>query len=168
MARLKGKNKLNNAVATQLAPFGITNAFLGTEYAYYWQEEKVSYKITYTIEDEWFCEFINERFGLEDICPMVVALLHEVGHHMTDDDLGDTVQDFCIAEKERIDREMETADEDYSKVLEWQYFNLPDEIIATAWAVNYIKQHPRKVAKMAKILNTALGTFYKENGITEE
>lgn len=165
MARLKGKNKLNNAVATQLAPFGITNAFLDTDYAYYWQDEKVSYKITHDIEDEWFCEFIEERFGLKVKYPMVMALLHEIGHHMTDDDLGDAVQDFCIREKERIESTMGSADDEFSKVLEWQYFNLPDEILATSWAVDYTIAHPRKVAKMAERLATALADFYALNGV---
>ena len=168
MSKLKGITKLNNTISAQLASFGISKAFLSTDYAYYWEQEKVSYKLTETVEDEWFCEFINERFGYMVKYPMVMALLHEIGHHMTDDDLGDVVEDFCEVEKERIDKEMLTADEDYSKVLEWQYFNLPDEIIATAWAVNYAKQHPQKIRKMHNTILNALMEFYTINNLTED
>ena len=53
--------------------------------------------------------------------------------------------------------------EEECKKLEWQYFNLPDEIMATQWAVNYAKKHPRIVNKIWKQMQNALVEFYKAN-----
>ena len=45
---------------------------------------------------------------------------------------------------------------------------LPDEIIATAWAVNYAKQHPQKIRKMHNAILNALMEFYTINNLTED
>jgi len=168
MAKVKGKAKLNKAIGKELAPFGIKGAKVDTAYAYFCDDATVTFKLTENaIEDKWFIEFIKERFDYDVRFPFVMSLLHEVGHHKANDDVDGEVYDFCIAEKERIEREMETADDDRSKVLEWQYFNLPDEIMATAWAVAYAKAHPKKVKKMWKNMQEALLTFYEKNGIID-
>lgn len=169
MAKVKGKAKLNKAISAQLEPFGIKKAQLTDEYAYYFDEEKVTFKITENeAGDEWFKEFVAERFGFDVKYPFVFSLLHEVGHHKTEDDVDGSLYDFCIEEKERIHNEMQTADDERSKALEWQYFNLPDEIIATAWAVRYCRKHPRKVKKMWAEMLIALQAFYITNGLLEE
>lgn len=62
---------------------------------------------------------------------------------------------------------MQDADEIRSKELEWEYFNLPDEIMATQWAVNWIKEHPKKTKKMYKACIKALIDFYETNNVKE-
>ena len=170
--RIKGKKKLNKAILAEVAPFGIQSAKLSDEYAYYYEDESISYKLDCgAVEDEWFNEFLEERFGYKckgSAESFVLSILHEVGHHKANDEIEGAILDFCNTEKERIDREMQDADEDYSKVLEWQYFNLPDEIMATQWAVNYAKSHPRKVKKMMERMRASLMEFYMANGLTEE
>ena len=37
------------------------------------------------------------------------------------------------------------------------YFYDPDEVIATNWAANYIRKHPKKIAKFEKKLQNCLG-----------
>lgn len=170
--RIKGKKKLNKAILAEVAPFGIQSAKLSDEYAYYYEDESISYKLDCgAIEDEWFNEFLEERFGYKckgSAESFVLSILHEVGHHKANDEIEGAILDFCNTEKERIDREMQDADAERSRVLEWQYFNLPDEIMATQWAVNYAKEHPRKIKKMIERLRVSLMEFYMANGLTEE
>lgn len=170
--RIRGRKKLNKAILAEVAPFGIQSAKLSDEYAYYYESESISYKLSCgAVEDEWFNEFLEERFGYKckgSAESFVLSILHEVGHHKANDEIEGAILDFCNAEKERIDREMQDADEDYSRILEWQYFNLPDEIMATQWAVNYAKSHPRKVKKMMERMRASLMEFYMANGLTEE
>lgn len=166
--RIKGKKKLNKAISREVAPFGISSATLSDEYAYCWTDESVTFKLTQKIEDEWFDEFVKERFDYECEYSFVLALLHEIGHHKTYSEIDGVVLDFCNAEKDRIDDEIISADAERSKVLEWQYFNLPDEIIATAWAVDYAKKHPRKIKKMWEHMKADIMEFYIANGLTEE
>ena len=167
MSHIRGKKALNKTVSTVLAPFGISKAVLSDSYCYMWEKEIVEFSIMSDIEDDWFNEFINERFGYEVQHNFVISLLHEVGHHFTYNDVDGSVLAFCSDEKERIDVEMEDADEVRSKELEWQYFNLPDEIVATAWAVKFAKENPEKIEEMWATLRKALFKFYEENGLTE-
>lgn len=165
MAKVKGIRKLNKAISAQLKPFGVVGAELSDEYAYIRGEGRVAYKLTEgTIEDIWFAEFIKERFNYTTRYTFILSLLHEVGHMKTDDDISDATYDFCAKEKERIDKAMNRAKtEKTCKKLEWQYFNLPDEIMATAWAVNYARKHPQEIEKMWREMHTALVDFYNVN-----
>lgn len=164
MAKIKGMKKLNKAVSAQLAPFGISKAVCTDEYSYVFTDEKITFKLTEnTLPDIWFSEFIKERFDYTVKHSFIISLLHEVGHHKTDDSIDDIIYEFCRSEKERITAAMKDADEKESKKLEWQYFNLPDEIMATQWAVNYAKKHPKKIEKMWNNLVIELQEFYKKN-----
>ena len=168
MTELKGKDKLNKAISKELKPFGISSANLSDEYAYYFEDESVSFKLTSAVEDRWFNEFVAERFNYVCEVPFVLSLLHEIGHHKANDEIEGAIYDFCIAEKERISKEMQAANADQSKALEWQYFNLPDEIMATQWAVNYAKKHPKKIQNMWKRMKVDILTFYAENGLADD
>ena len=169
MARAKGVKVLNKAISKELAVFGIKKAICYTDYSYLYDEEMVTFKLTEnTLEDKWFVEFIKERFDYDVRYPFIISLLHEVGHHKANEEIAGDIYDFCTMEKERISAEMETADEKRSKQLEWQYFNLPDEIMATQWAVNFAKAHPKKVKKMWKTAQQALLEFYEKNGLFDE
>lgn len=169
MAKIKGLKKLNKTISKELIPFGIKKAFLSDEYSYIFSSEQITFKLTEdTLEDDWFAEFIQERFDYDVRYPFIISLLHEVGHHKTDEQIQNELYNFCFEEKERINKEMEsvTTVED-AKRLEWQYFNLPDEIIATAWAVKYAKDNPKKVKKMWEKTQKALFKFYDKNNVLD-
>jgi hypothetical protein len=171
MAKVKGIKKLCKAVSAQLKPFGITAANLSTEYSYVFADGSVTFKITEgSIEDIWFNEFIEERFGYHVENTFIISLLHEIGHAKANWEIEGALQDFCLAEKERISEGMyDNADNlEVQKILEWQYFNLPDEIMATAWAVNYAKEHPKRIRKMWKQFEKAFHDFYEKNLDKEE
>ena len=164
MAKVKGAKVLNKAITEELSTFGIKKAVCTDTYSYLYDKEMVTYKLTEnTAEDKWFIEFIKERFDYNVRYPFIMSLLHEVGHHKANDDVCGEVYDFCIEEKKRIEKEIQTANAEETKKLEWQYFNLPDEIMATKWAVDYAKAHPKKIKKMWEKSQKALLDFYKKN-----
>ena len=164
MAKVKGARILNKAISNELSSFGIKKAVCTDCYSYLYDKETVTFKLTENeVEDLWFTEFIKDRFNYDVRFPFIMSLLHEVGHHKNNDDIDGSIYDFCMSEKERIENEMENADDDYSKKLEWQYFNLPDEIMATKWAVDFAIAHPKKVKKMWKNAQKALMDFYEKN-----
>ncbi|MEE3350403.1 MAG: hypothetical protein VZR09_10245 [Candidatus Gastranaerophilaceae bacterium] len=169
MEKLKGVNKLNRAIAAELAPFGITAAKLvEKDYAYYNNNCSIEYcLVDGTTEDKLFTEFLKERFDYTVKNIWIISIFHEIGHHMTMTYISDEILDFCDTEKDRIAAIMETATAAESKKLEFQYFNLPDEIMATQWAVNYIRSNPRSVEKIWDNIAKAMNKFYFENGVTE-
>lgn len=165
MKKIKGLKKLNQAVSAQLKPFGIASAFCRQMYAYHYATERVEFTLQVTMADEWFNKFIEERFNYKVEYPFIIALLHEVGHHKANDEIDGAIADFCELEKERITKAMLQAedDEEKQKIFEWQYFNLPDEIMATQWAINYAKKHPKKIVKMWKAIEPVIINLYRKN-----
>lgn len=165
MKKIKGLKKLNQAVSAQLKPFGIASAFCRQMYAYHYTTEQVEFTLQVTIADEWFNEFIKERFNYDVKYPFIIALLHEVGHHKANDEIDGAIADFCELEKKRITRAMQQVedDEEKQKFFEWQYFNLPDEIMATQWAINYAKKHPKKIVRMWKAIEPVIIDLYRKN-----
>lgn len=163
MNKVKGIKKLNKAVTKQLSPFGITKAECGAEYAYYFTKQKVTFSLVETDSDIAYREFVAERFGYTPENDFIFSLLHEIGHHKANDNITDDVYQFCLDEKARIEKEIKTATTEREKELNWQYFNLPDEIMATQWAVKYAEAHPKKVRKMWKKCEKAIHKFYAKN-----
>ena len=162
---LKGTRKLNKTISNELSVFGITRCILGTEYSYSYDKNDIMYKIDLDIEDKYFSDFIFDRFGYDDTgMEFIISLLHEVGHSKANDEIEGSIFDFCMEEKNRIFKEMETAETDEEvRKLEYQYFNLPDEIMATAWALDFYKKNPKKCVERHKKIAKTLQKFYKMN-----
>lgn len=153
----KLKKRLNIAVTKELKKFDIDKARLDDDFAFYYFDNTITFKLDSSDkEDGYFLEFVAKRFNFTTDCPFILFLLHEVGHSMTENDIVGAVNDFCLVERERIMLGVSsniTTEE--RKKLNFEYFNLPDEIMATAWAVDYIKEHPKKIKKMRKRLEEA-------------
>ena len=80
------------------------------------------------------------------------------------DDVIGKVYDFCLDEKVVLQTEInETNDIDRIIALNNRYFSLPDEIMATAWAVDYATKHPKRIKRMNKIITTAIKRYKAEN-----
>jgi len=169
MAKLKGRKKLNKAITELVKPFGISKAKLGTEFAYFFTDEHIEFQMTCgEWTDKVFDEFLLEYFGFVNPYPFVISILHEVGHHMTFDDLADNEINFSYRVKTRIPKKLQKAkDIEDKKEIEFEYFTLPDELAATTWAVDYFTTHREECDKMYKKACKALCKFYKKNGVTE-
>lgn len=170
MAELKGLNELNRKMTEALSAFNV-RAEAGDDFAYYWEQELVTFPVVaYNSNGDIFLEeFIKDRFGFVHIDHFVALLLHEVGHHLANEETDEgAVADFCWEEKERIEQELkECAEDDYEakKRLHYQYYNLPEELMATQWAANYIKENPLAVNKLICACESALYEFYEKNEV---
>ena len=167
MTKLKGLTKLNKALKNAFSEFEIEKFTMNGDWAYYPDTNKITYSLVENnIEDIWFNEFVKKRFGYKVKNTFMITILHEIGHKMTLDDIyeSDAVYEFCEAEKERIDKDMKNAkSEKECKKLEFQYFALPDEIIATKWAVDYMRENEEKLAEIWEKLKAAFVEFYSKN-----
>lgn len=167
--KLKGLKKLNKAILAEVACFGIIEVDM-QDWAYYHDDDSLTYTLLENrIEDIWFMQFAEKRFGYKPKNNFILSLFHELGHKNTLDEIleSDFLEDFCQEEKKRIEMKMQTAGAKKSKKLEWQYFNLPDEIIATAWAIDYMKNHEDEICAMWNRIEKAIQDFYKKN-LTEK
>lgn len=166
---LRGKKILNKAISAELAPFGIRRCILGTEYSYSFLKNDIMFKLDLGYEDGLFSEFLKERFDYDDTgIEFLISLLHEVGHSIANEEIEGAIEDFCQQEKARIEKALQTAtDDDMIKKLEFEYFSLPDEIMATQWAVNYAKENPLEIQIMWMKMARAIRVFYQMNGVDD-
>ena len=164
--KLKGMKKLNKAISAQLNSFGVAKAELGEEFCCYIEDNIIDYSLVYSDVDLWFNEYVMETFGYKVDYTFIISLLHEIGHINTIDDISDKAYNRCLKKKEKIYQALkEDVTEQEEKKLHFKYFNLTDEKMATAWAVEYARKHPKKIKKMWHKIYPAIIEFYNTNGI---
>lgn len=126
------------------------------------QEETDFSMIHYNFDELWndngaFRKFWqNEYPMLRGFADITLILLHELGHHETNDQI---VEDgFTKAEREELMEEIQdyyTYIDEEAKIMyvdkesiENEYFQMPDETAATEWAINWLSNpENRKKAK---------------------
>ena len=94
------------------------------------------------------------------------ALMHEIGHCMTEDMWTEEEREYFYFQKDRIaicGNETDIEEEDMNT---W-YHACPDEFFATRWAGEYMRNHPKKMKKFWIELQTALIQTYVKNGLIE-
>ena len=169
MAKLKGVKKLNKAISTELKDFKV-NAVLDTEFAMFMEDRIIGYKLDVNTVDKWFDEYIYKTFGFDvGENDFVISLLHEIGHFKTLNQVEQKTYDKAQKEIAKIQKKLEKVDtERKEKNLHFKYFSVPTEIIATAWAVEWARNHPKKYKKMCKNTLLAIQEFYKINNVTDD
>ena len=146
--------RLNKILTKFVKKFGIDKAIYTGGYSFSYEDNTLEYKVTNrTWGDVWFEEYVEERFNHTVKNSFIMSILHEIGHSQANEEIEGAILDFCLNEKFRIDVEMLVAeneeDEETAKILSWQYYNLPDEIMATQWAVNYAETHTEELKQLA-------------------
>ena len=129
-----------------LAPFDC-EACMGTEFSYMTASNTITYTLVITEKsDKAFKEFTDSLFPNIKADTFLWSTLHELGHHETEDDFDD-------------DEWEEYMRRTSSEISDEEYFNLPIEFAATAWAGYYIESHTEEVARLWNDLTAAIKKF---------
>lgn len=173
MTELKGLRELNIGLSNIVKPFGVYGMTNGEDFGWIWWKNIITYTLAeFDYRTEWLTDFIRETFDYEVKNYFVITLLHEIGHARTFDDLSIEVDDFCNEEKQKIfdkllDDNAEFMSDEEEKGLQYQYWNLPDEFLATKWAVDFAKENPDYIDDLIEEILNLLYKFYEINGVTE-
>ena len=151
---IKEAQDITNILNDFLAPFDCT-AFLGTDFGYYTESNTIEYALFVKDENaDSFLEYAQSLFTNIHTNIFIWSFLHELGHHETEDDFEDEEWDEYIS---RINKEISCE----------EYYSLPIEHAATAWAGEYIQSHVEEVAKLNTELTIAIDNFLKAINYTE-
>lgn len=170
MSGLYGVDKINSILNSFLEEWECTVS-LDSDFAYYHSSNLITYSVVIAdnFGDKLFMSLVNK------LCPEIKgdiflwSLLHELGHHETIDDLEDDEIAYCQDEKERITRELEKCmDAETGARIASQYYVLPDEYAATAWAADFVRHNVKKVEQLWNELQPAIMEFYSLNNIKED
>lgn len=117
--------------------FGIKKVKCGEEFAYFPTNRLINYTLLIYKTDFQFINLVNTKYNA-NIEPwyFIFCLLHEVGHHMTMDELTneDLLNDLFLRQVVIPS----IKDEDRKGKA---YINLTAEDLATTWALDYIDTH---------------------------
>lgn len=156
---LKGIVKIDKVLNDFLEQFECT-ARLSTDFGYYHTENLITYAL---VEAE--TSKTSFMQSIERLKPNVTAdvflwsLLHEIGHHETMDYMTDKQEQTSNKIKNEIMKHKRPTSD---------YYNAPDENLATTWAVEYAETHTEELLTFWNKLQKAIMDFYKENNIERE
>ena len=140
-------DKVNTIINNFVSQFDCY-AEAGYDFAYHSDKNLITY--SFVVLDDFAESF--PRFA-ESIHPVKAdiflwSLLHEIGHHETEDDFTE--------EEEEEYREIAS-----SNISAEEYYNLPIEYAATDWAGEYMETHSAEVAQFWNELAPAIQEVYK-------
>lgn len=161
MAIVKGLNRINKIINdfTQ-KNFGVT-AELNAEFQAFCGSKVINYTLFYDEDSrKFFMDDAEARFPDVKADIFLWCLMHEIGHCMTDDAWTEADTNFFLNIRDEYLPFVEDDQMRYDL-----YHALPDEFIATNWAGNYMRKHPKKIAKFWAELQPAIIRMYKKNGV---
>ena len=134
-------------------------AEMANDFAYYWKEEIITYSLVVSERmDNLFLDFARKN-GLKINCGIfLLSFFHELGHHLTIDDLEEEEEEECEAIKEALT----DSDADCYK-----YFSLLDEWLATSWAIDYINNNIELIKQLAINIQEAIHAFMNTNHLED-
>lgn len=168
MASLKDVEKLNRVINKLFANLGYEEleSFLSTDFGYFYEQEKISYTILeMPLSDAGFKIFINKHFSNIPQCSIfTLSLLHEIGHHVTIDDISDKMYNKCQEKKNLLARqEVKTPQEIIARQV--KYCGIYDEKIATAEAINILLENYTIILDFEQEFFAQLNEFYLKNNV---
>lgn len=153
-------SNINSILNDFLTPFECS-ADISTDFEYLYAESKIHYALVVSEKsNRLFLNDVERRFPTIHADIFLWSFLHELGHHMTMDDM----EDEEVAESENIKNYLDTVNltdkEKYNL-----YFNAPDEKLATEWAADYMLAHSEEINNLWVALKAAIADFYVSNGV---
>lgn len=163
---IKGANKLENTINKFLAPFELTSC-LSSDFSYEFAKDRVNFSLVVAdYASAYFQDFIHSIWEEVTIDTFLISLLHEVGHAETWDELEEDDIAYSNNMKDFIKKELEAdVSEARRRELHFKYFNLPDEIAATTWAIEYIKDNAKQLVFDWEVISRAIIEFFEVNEI---
>lgn len=145
-------------ITKALQKFLIDNGFdavveCDNDFNYYNSSSTITYALIVAKNSaKWIKEFAFSRGLKYDCGDFLLPFFHELGHHETMFLLEDEEEEYTNSVKKTLG----SSKKDY-----FTYFNLPDEVMATDWAINYINNNKDKLQKLAIELQTLLSEYYR-------
>ena len=162
---LKGIKKIDKIINDfTFKNFGVT-ARLDTEFEAFCDNGRrlVGYTLLATEDGNGqFIEDAVKRYPNLNADIFLWALMHEIGHCMTEDMWTAEEREYFYYQKDMI-CESEVEEDGMNA---W-YHACPDEFFATKWAGDYMTNHPKKMKKFWNELQGAILKMYVKNGLIE-
>ena len=151
--RLRGIAEINNYINDYVSEWGLSSQ-LDTDFAYDPVEDIVYWSVVVSEKNsEEFKEFFESLGCVVKADVFIYSLFHEIGHSQTLESVSE--EDYNYSWDRKADPE----------ITNYEYFRLPNEIVATQWAVDYINSNAEEIEEFWNGLQPLLMKFYNKNHI---
>ena len=145
---------LDEVINNYLEKFDLT-ASIGLDFGCYPDDEEIEYAIVIPERfQKLWTEYLTDRYPDVTAPIFIWALLHEVGHCMTNDYFTPTAKEIFREYKDNLD-----GDDDEQT---FEYYNCFDEAIATEWAYLYIRDNQEELIKFWNEVQKELNKIYEK------
>lgn len=134
--------------------------FYGTNFSYYYLDNTVEFSLLNDADSWNFEHFCRKKAPDINADSFLYSLFHEIGHAETGDDISEMDANFSRDEKDRLTKELNLGKIDIS-VANKIYYNLPDEIAATEWALDYMRNNQKEVKELWDKIQPILMRLYE-------
>ena len=100
-------------------------------------------------DTDMFMHFIEQEYKEYKLDPIVMGILHEVGHIMTYDEDLDKAREIAVLRMRLNFNNFELSLEEYN----FNYFKLPAELNATNWAIDFYRNNREKCDRLGVMLH---------------
>lgn len=154
--KIKGLKQIEKHVYKFTAQFGCSSS-LGTDFCYYPLRRHIEYALFIKEDaDKYFLESVERLNPNVTMDIFLWSLLHEIGHHETDNLITDDDENIIADTKRLIEAKRIDCRE---------YYNCKDERYATLWAVTYANHHVEELSDFWNTMQKLIFKFYKKNKI---
>jgi len=151
--RLRGIAEINNYINDYVSEWGLSSQ-LDTDFAYDPVEDIVYWSVVVSEKNsKEFKEFFESLGCVVKADVFIYSLFHEIGHSQTLEYVSE--EDYNYSWDRKADPE----------ITNYEYFRLPNEIVATQWAVDYINSNAEEIEEFWNGLQPLLMKFYNKNHI---
>ena len=168
---LKGVEEVNNIINDFVSQFDCTSR-MGTDFSYIYDKNIIEWSFLVSeTADSTFTQFLETNFPDINCNIFLWSLLHEIGHHETCDIWEVDEQEEFDCEKDLLEmmyNRQEPLDEELKRELCLQYYEVPDEVEATYWAANYLRDNENQLREFWDKLQEQLVVFCELNNIQFE
>lgn len=143
-------------------------AEMGEDFAYWYTDDVITYTLAVPKKGtDYFMKNWHNLAPEMTIDPFLASIMHEVAHSTTLHLLTEEEEQYCQKIKAELYFHLELCKKMGEGIEEcyFQYFALPDEKIATDWAIDYIRNHTQQISDFWQKLHAAIMEFYKVNNV---
>jgi len=139
------------------------NAEIGTDFSFWSDTDTISCALVINDTHMNLFQKVADELGIEYTCDnFLLSFFHELGHFETLDEINERTYKASQRKKAKLETKEVYTEKDYMT-----YYHLPEEIIATQWAVDFINENPNKVAKFWNGLQPLILKFYEVNNVND-
>lgn len=157
-------DEVNKIIEDYFRPYGEVHVTCALEFWYDHERKEMAWSFfSNEFSDNLFDRFIEGELGCPVVNNFIYSLCHEFGHFMTRDQFDNSEWDKYYKIRDNIENIKDREERELA------YFHLDQEIAASRWAAEHIREHYEEITGWSeKVLGPAIGAAFANSEDLQE